>query len=222
MKKTKALGYAILAIFFVILNMIAFALPTHKAGTFWVAYVFTMIAFVAQIVIWKMAFCRANTLKSKFLGFPVVTIGIVYLASQMMVFSIFLVIPTLPIWSAIIICAIILGVSAMCMISAEIGREEIEQVETKVRLKVFNIEELQSEVELLADIETDNTVKTALDQLAEKIQFIDPMSDDTLADVETKISGKIMDLKTAGDKLPVIDEINSFLSDRNKKCKLLK
>ena len=39
MKKNKGMAYAILAIAFVLFNVIAFAVPTAKAATFWVAYV---------------------------------------------------------------------------------------------------------------------------------------------------------------------------------------
>ena len=45
MKKNKGMAYAVLAIAFVLFNVIAFAVPTAKTATFWIAYVFTVIAF---------------------------------------------------------------------------------------------------------------------------------------------------------------------------------
>lgn len=222
MKKNSIKGYVILGILFALISIIAFAVPTSKTATFWIAYVFTAAAFAAQIGIWKTALGKEETLKSKFLGFPIVHIGIVYAVIQVIAFAVFMFVPTLPAWSAIVVCSIIAGVSAVCMISANVGRNEIERVEAKVQKKVFYIRELQADIELLADNESDATVKTALTQLAEKIRFSDPMSNEQLADLENKISTKVAELKTASSKLVIITELNSLLAERNKKCKILK
>lgn len=222
MKKNSTKGYVILGILFVLISIIAFAVPTVKTATFWITYVFTAAAFAAQIVIWKTALGKGETLKSKFLGFPVVHIGIVYAVIQVIAFAVFMFVPTLPAWSAILVCSVIAGISAVCMISADAGRDEIERVEAKVQKKVFYIRELQADIELLADSETNADVKTALTQLAEKIRFSDPMSNEQLADLENKISIKAAELKTTTSKLEIITELNSLLDERNKKCKFLK
>lgn len=222
MKKNSTKGYVLLGILFVLVSIIAFAVPTAKTATFWIAYVFTAAAFAAQIGIWKTALGKEGTLKSKFLGFPIVHIGIVYAIIQVIAFAVFLFAPTLPTWSAIVVCPIIAGLSAVCMISADAGRNEIERVEAKVQNKVFYVREMQADIELLADNESDAAVKTALTHLAEKIRFSDPMSNEQLADLENKISIKAAELKTASSKLEIITELNSLLDERNKKCKILK
>ena len=222
MKKNSTKGYVILGILFALVSIIAFAVPTAKTATFWIAYVFTAAAFAAQIGIWKTALGKAETLKSKFLGFPVVHIGIVYAVIQVIAFAVFMFVPTLPAWSAIVVCSIIAGVSAVCMISADAGRNEIERVESKVQKKVFYIRELQADIELLADNESDATVKTALAQLAERIRYSDPMSSEQLADLENKISTKVAELKATASKMEIITELNSLLDERNEKCKILK
>ena len=221
MKKNSTKGYVILGILFALISIIAFAVPPVKTATFWIAYVFTAAAFAAQIIIWRTALGK-ETLKSKFLGFPVVHIGIVYTVIQVIAFAVFLLVPTLPAWSVIVVCSVIAGVSVVCMISADAGRNEIERVEAKVQKKVFYIRELQADIELLADNETNADVKKALTQLAEKIRFSDPMNNEQLADLEDKISTKIEELKTTSSQLEIITELNSLLDERNKKCKNLK
>ena len=221
MKKNSTKGYVILGILFVLISIIAFAVPTVKTATFWIAYVFTAAAFVAQIIIWNKALGK-ETLKSKFLGFPIVHIGIVYAIVQTVAFAVFLFVPALPVWSAIVVCSVIAGISVVCMISADAGRNEIERVEAKVQKKVFYIQELQADVELLAAAETDADTKAALTRLAEKIRFSDPMSNEQLADLENKISTKVLKLKTAANKVEIITELTSLLDERNKKCKILK
>lgn len=222
MNKNSTKGYAILAILFVLVSVIAFAVSAVKTGAFWISYAFTVIAFAAQLGIWKIALGREKTLKSKFLGFPIVHIGTVYLIIQIIAFAAFMFVPALPVWGAIVACAVIAGVSAVSMVVADIGRGEIERVDAKAQKKVFYVRELQADVELLANGEKDSEIKTALMQLAEKIRFSDPMSNEQLVDLEDRISEKTAELKTAANRAKIIAELNSLLDERNKKCKILK
>ena len=48
-------GYCIGIILFILFNITAFAIPTTRTTTFWITYVFTIIAFIAQIFIWNFA-----------------------------------------------------------------------------------------------------------------------------------------------------------------------
>lgn len=222
MKKNSSKSYFILSILFILVGVIAFAVPTAKTAAFWISYAFTVIAFAAQIIIWKAALGRSESLKSKFLGLPALHIGIVYLVVQVVALIVFLSIPTLPIWSAVVACAVIAGVSAVCMIASDVGRSEIDRVSAKVQEKTFYIKQLQADVELLAGAETDTATKSALAQLAEKIRYSDPMSDEQVADIEDRITAKIAELKSSTDKTEIINELNSLLDERNRKCKLLR
>ena len=222
MKKNKGMAYAVLAIAFVLFNVIAFAVPTAKTSTFWIAYVFAAVAFVSQIAIWKFAFKGADTLKSKFLGIPLISVGITYLIIQLIAFAIFMAFPIAPTWIAIVVCALILGISAICLIGTETGREEVGRVEEKVEKKVFYIKSLQVDIEMLASAETNADTKMALTKLAEKIRFSDPMSNEVLADIEAEITAKVKELKTAENKAEIIKVLDSFITERNKKAKLLK
>lgn len=222
MNKTRIKGYLILGILFAVTTAVVFAVPTQKTPAFWIVYAFTVVAFAAQLYIWKAALGRDNTLKSKFLGFPVLHIGIVYLIVQLVALAVFLIVPTLPVWCAMIACLVIAGASTVCMLSADVVRSEIERVEAKVQGKVFYIKSLQADVELLAKRETDPKVKAALVQLAEKIRFSDPMSHEQLAKLEAQLEIKVSELKNATNKAEILTEIVSLLDERNRKCKILK
>lgn len=222
MKKNKGMAYAVLTIAFVLFNIIAFAVPTVKTATFWTAYVFTDVAFVLQIAIWKFAFKGADTLKSKFLGIPLISVGITYLIVQIIAFAIFMALPLVASWIAIVVCALILGISAICLIGTETGREEVVRVEEKAEKKVFYIKSLLVDIEMLASTETDSDTKAALTKLAEKIRFSDPMSNDVLSDLEAEITAKVKELKTAENKAEIITVLDSLITERNKKAKLLK
>lgn len=222
MKKNKGMAYAVLGIAFVLFNVIAFVIPTVKTSTFWVAYVFTVIAFILQIAVWKFAFGGADTLKSKFLGISLISVGITYLIIQLIAFAVFMAFSLTASWIAIVVCVLILGISAICLIGTETGIEEINRVEEKVEKKVFYIKSLQADVEMLANSETDADTKAALTKLAEKIRFSDPMSSDALAELETEITEKVKELKIAENKAEIITVLDSLITERNKKAKILK
>ena len=61
-----------------------------------------------------------------------------------------------------------------------------------------------------------------LKKLAEKVRFSDPMSHDILGELESRISDKVEEMKTVTDKKVLIEEVTTLLTERNKKCKILK
>ena len=222
MKKNNLMSYLALGIVFALFNVIAFVIPTDKTATFWTAYVFSVVAFAVQIPLWKIALGKKDTLKSKFLGIPVIHVGITYLIIQLIAFAVFMVFPTLPVWLAVVICAIILAISALCAIAGQGGANEINRVEEKIKVKRAFIQFLQTDIEMLAESETDAETKAGLKKLAEKVRFSDPMSHEMLGELESRITAKVEEMKTATDKKVLISEVTALITERNKKCKILK
>ena len=89
MKKNSFLSYIALGIAFILFNVVAFIIPTDKNATFWCAYIFTVIAFLIQIPLWKIALGKKETLKNKFLGIPIIQVGFIYLVIQIIAFTLF-------------------------------------------------------------------------------------------------------------------------------------
>lgn len=222
MKKNNLMSYLSLGIVFALFNVIAFVIPTDKTATFWTAYAFSVVAFAVQIPLWKIALGKKDTLKSKFLGIPVIHVGITYLIIQLFAFAVFMIFPTLPIWLAVVVCTIILAISALCGVAGQVGANEINRVEEKIKVKRAFIQFLQTDIEILYDSETDTETKTALGKLAEKVRFSDPMSHEILGELESRIYAKVEEMKTATDKKALVGEIEILLIERNKKCKILK
>lgn len=222
MKKNNFMSYLALGIVFALFNVIAFVIPTDKTDTFWTAYVFSVVAFAVQIPLWKIALGKKDTLKSKFLGIPVIHVGITYLIIQLIAFAVFMIFPTLPVWLAVVVCAIILAISALCTIAGQAGANEINRVEEKIKVKRAFIQFLQIDIEMLAEAETDAETKATLKKLAEKVRFSDPMSHEMLGELESRISAKVEKMKTTADKKVLVGEVEALLVERNKKCKILR
>ena len=222
MKKNNLMSYRALSIVFALFNVIAFVIPTDKTATFWAAYAFSVVAFAVQIPLWKIAFGKKDTLKSKFLGIPVIHVGLTYLIVQLIAFAIFMIFPILPVWLVIVVCSIILAISALCAIAGQAGANEINRIEEKIKVKRAFIQFLQIDIEMLAETETDAETKTALKKFAEKVRFSDPMSHEILGELESRISAKVEEMKSVADKKSIIKDVDLLLTERNKKCKILK
>jgi hypothetical protein len=161
-------------------------------------------------------------LKSKFLGIPVIHVGLTYLIIQLIAFAIFMILPTLPVWLTVVVCTIILAISALCVIAGQAGANEINRVEEKIKVNRAFIQFLQTDIEMLAESEPDVETKSELKKLDEKVRFSDPMSHEMLRELESRISAKVEEMKTAADKKTLIEQIATLLTERNKKCKILK
>ncbi len=222
MKKNNLMSYLALGIVFVLFNVIAFVIPTDKTATFWTAYAFSLIAFAVQIPLWKIALGKKDTLKSKFLGIPIIQVGITYLIIQLIAFAVFMIFPTLPVWLAVVVCTIILAISALCAIAGQAGANEINRVEEKIKVKRAFIQFLQTDIEMLTENETNAETKAELKKLAEKVRFSDPMSHEMLGELESRISAKVEEMKIVSDKIALVREVEILLIERNKKCKILK
>lgn len=222
-KKNNLLFYSIFTAIFALFNILAFVIPSAKTVTFFIAYAFTCLAFVIQIFVWITSFKRGSSLKTKFFELPLLHIGVFYFAVQLFVFIFFMALPQLPIWSTIITCSVVLICAFLVFIIGKIGKREISRIEDTVKVKVFYIKSLQTDVELLVELENDEQVKTDLIALAEKIRYSDPMSSEALKDIEKEIFQKIELLKSeVNNKSAIIKEVEILLLKRNKKSKILK
>lgn len=214
--------YVVIGILFILFNVIAFAIPTTKTSAFWMGYVFTVIAFAVQASVWYLSISKKQDLKSKLLGSTVTYISVIYLIIQFVAFLVFMFISSVPSWCAILICVLILSTSVICMITTNSGTETIASTENKIAVKRQFIKDLQIEVEMLAEAETDSDIKQSLNALAKKIRLSDPMSNSSLSELEDELLSKVNTIESSSDKASAIKEAETLLLKRNKKVKALK
>lgn len=222
--KSKKSIMLIIAVLFVVFNVIAFAIPTQPSIGFWISYAFTVIAFAITLFIWFRFFKTNERIKSKFINLPILNICTYYIIVQIIAFLIFKFAYTLPAWMSIIVNVVILGIAIILLISVDKSADYIEAVGEKARGKVVFIQSLKAEIEGIAERVKDDSVREKIDALAEAIRFSDPMSDPSLEDSEKAISDKIIALKNAEEKdmESLIADINMLINERNRECKMLK
>ena len=218
----KRSGYLILAIVLIVFSVVAFAAPFEKTPVFWVSFAFGLLAICFQIPLWNKAL-NGETLKSKFLGFPVLLIGIAYLITQLIVSIIMMAVPGIRLWIAIIVDVFILTITCVLITSDGVARSAIEETEEKIQEKTSFIKGLKADIDILLSKETDTKVKEALRKLSEEIRYSDPMSNSALEGIEAEISEKMKSVSTAGEnKNNLISEISGLIKQRNIKCKAVK
>ena len=110
MKKNEIRIYIALAMIFAVFTMISFAVPFDRNGIFWLGYIFGVIAIVFQVYFLKISFFREGDAKSKFYGFPIARVGLIYLTVQMITSLIEMAIGKyIPFWIVLIINVLIIA-----------------------------------------------------------------------------------------------------------------
>lgn len=220
----------------VVYNIIFFTLPSIKSSSFWVSYIFGMMAIILNLGIILIAWNKATTTKSKFMGVPILIVGYKYAITQLISSAIFLlscIIPNvsenlktfkMPYYIPLIINSIIFIVYLIFVIIVDAARDEINHVEDNIKEKVIYIKDLQLELEIVVEKYKNDKYKEALVSLIEQIRFSDPISDKSLSSLENEIKKKINRLKGIEDNelLLEINKIEELLAERNKRCKILK
>ena len=228
MRKNSILGIAILTIITVIFNVIAFLLPETRSGTFWCGYIFTMIALLSQPLFFYTAFGNSISLKKTFLGISIAQCSVGYLTIQGIWGTVCLFAPAINVKIAVVISVVLLGFYLIAVISATLGRDVASDIDTKIKVKTFFIKSMLVDVETLV-AKTDNSeIKIELNKLIETVKYSDPMSNQALANVESRISDKYSELEQAAISdnfvgvISLCKDINALFIERDKKCKLLK
>ena len=188
MKKDTIRGIAALGILLILYILIVFLIPFVKTTVFWVSFVFTLIAFGVVAVSLYIAFVKNPDAKSKFYGFPIAKIGVIYGAAQLLVGLLFMALGKwAPVWLAVLVYAIALGAAVIGLISADAVREEIQRQDNKLKKDVSFMRNLQSKVNQMAT----QCAAPELRQFAEDIRYSDPVSSDALTDIERELAAAV-------------------------------
>lgn len=225
MNKDTIRGLVVLGVLLVLYILIAFLIPFVHTATFWVSFVFTLIAFAVVAASIYIAFIKNPDAKSRFYGFPIAKIGVLYGAVQLLAGIVFMALAAIvPAWVAVLVYAIALGAAVIGLISAEAVVSEIHTQDAKLKKDVTLMRSLQSKISQIAAQSEDAAIKA----LAEEFRYSDPVSSDAIADAETDLAAAVDELQIAyvdGDSEAVAKlcrKASALLAERNRLCKLNK
>lgn len=225
MKKDTIRAVAAGTITFVIYNLIAFVIPFAHTAAFWISYGFTLGAFVVVCASIHIAFVKNLDTKSRFYGFPIARIGVIYGVAQLIVsLAVMSLAKWTPWWIPTLVYAIGLGAAAIGLVSAEAVVDEIKTQDAKLKKDVSLMRSLQSKISQIAS----QTDYTAIKTLSEEFRYSDPVSNDALANAEADLAAAVDQLQAAfvdGDQDAVAQlcrKTTALLAERNRLCKLNK
>ncbi len=229
MKKDIIRGGICLAVLLVLYILIAFLIPFVHTATFWVSFEFTMVAFAVVAAVLYIAFVKDPDAKSKFYGFAIARIGVIYGVAQLAAGLLFMALSSwVPVWAAVLVYAIALGAAVIGLISADAVVEEIHVQDAKLKKDVSLMRSLQSKLNQMASQCDNPDAAAAVKKFAEELRYSDPVSSDALAEAERDLTAVIDELQSAvvdGDSSAVKQlcrKASGLLAERNRLCKLNK
>lgn len=229
MSKNRIRVALILTIILAVFTAIAFVIPFEKNAVFTIAYICGVFAILFQLYIFKTSFSGKGDARSKFYGFPIARLGIIYLILQLIVSIIEIALSKfVPVWAAVIINALILAFALIGCITAETMRDEIVRQDTTLKKDVHNMRELQSISAAAASQCEDAGLKETLKKLADEFRYSDPISSDKTKDLENDMLSRFGDLQQAiadddieGAKA-LSQKLLQCLKERNRICAMNK
>lgn len=224
MKKNTVRSALIGILLLVVYHVIVFVVPFTHDGVFWTSYSFGWAAFVVLELGAYFGLGRKDDAKSKFYGFPIVRLAMIYFGVQMVLSFVAMAVSVVPVWAATVVYVILLALAALGMIGADAVVDEIHRQDTKLKKDVTFMRSLQSKVNQMAT----QTDVPEVRKFAEDVRYSDPVSSETLTEIERDLAAAVDELQTAivdGDRdtiLTLCRKASNVLSERNRICKLNK
>ena len=220
----------LLAVFDLVVFLVRPVIPGYVINydvRFWVAWVAVHAAFIGALVCAYRAF-QASNARKMFYSLPLITVSWTAIILMAVAASVLIAIPNCPAWVAAIVCVLVLAFNAIAVIKASWAAEAVEKIDDKVKEQTSFIKNLTVAAEgILARAKSD-AVKAECKKVFEAVRYSDPISSPDLSLEDAKITVKMDEFASAvgaddAEKAKEIaDELTILVSDRNKKCKILK
>lgn len=218
---------AIFAIIGIALTVVTIVLPIEKSASVICVYSFSMFTIVFAGVMTVYALGRPKKLISKFLGYPLYRLVVIYMVIQLILAAIVYAVQPyyeIPVWITISVSIVLLGFFAICCITAENVRDVIEEIDSKETQSIESITFFQLDIADMVDSCQVNEVRSALKSLQNKLKYSDPVSSPETIEKENQIRQLLGDLKKDLNKkqadtlLDQIRIIGNLVESRNRIC----
>ena len=216
---------------FVVFNLVVFVSPgwdglPKYTGSFWAAYAFTTVAFIAHLLLTLWAFKDAEDSKSRmFLNIPIITISYTGLIVSVIAGALCMLNSLLPTWVAVVAMAILLLIYVVSIARTKIAIDVVEQTGAKVAATTSTIKSLRSEAQALVAKASTPEAKDICTKISEALRYADPVSNDMTASIEREIGTKLSELgnslnnKDENAIFSIGNELVSLIEERNLKCR---
>ena len=228
MKKETKQALVVGAVVFIAYNLAAFMIPCLKTPVFWISWCFTLLAFAVAGYAVYTSLIQKTDVKSRFYGFPIARIGVIYLVAQALIGGVFMSFgDVLPWWLAVVVFAAGFAVAVIGLVSADAVVDQIQEMDDKLKRDVSVMRALQSKVGAMSAA-CEGEAATAVQELAEELRYSDPVSSEAIAEAEDNLAAAIDAVQAAiaagntDDVKLLCKKASAVLAERNRLCKLNK
>lgn len=216
-------------IIFIVYTVITFVIwGDDKEEGFWLGWTFSLIATGITVAVPFLVVKDGKEIPSILNGFSIPYFTYIYFVAQLVLGLFCMILNEGPMALLVILEVILHAVYSFLIISSVMGKNVISGIEQKQKEKVYYVKSIASDLALVAGKIKDEELKKKAEKVAEIAKYSDPMSSPSLAGIESAISVKVEELKTALDENKtenvgeILDKIEEKFLERNEKCKLLK
>lgn len=236
MKIRSIISVAILAMFFILYNIcfwIFTAVFTMFSGGvgFWTSYVMMLFVFVVVGATFVVNLLTKSEPKDAFLRFPIYVHSIVYFVLALIATSLFMIVDlyVFRIWFiSIPVNLIMLTLHIVILVSAFFVKNHIKNLDDKVKDKTNFVRLLKVDVDVIAETAVDPAVREAYISLSDQVKYSDPMSHESLFELEKQILECMSFAKRCVEQgkndaaIQNCQIASRMLFERNEKVKVLK
>lgn len=222
-KDKSAVGLALIyAVLFLVFNTIVFLLCDSFTNVFWISYAFVVISFITNIICTVYSF-KDMTVEAAFYGIPLASLALYYLIAETIIGSLFIAFQQAGFKLAFIVQLVLFAIFMVTAVIAFMARTAVEEINQSYKSKADYNSRILVEVEILMERCAEPKLKESLRELAEVINYSDPMSNESVAAVEDRILQRISELKYyveqghRDESEKAIDDIKSLYIERNKR-----
>ena len=221
-------------ILYALFCVITFVTPAKLFGInrfilpgFWIGFAMITLTFVLHLVVTYLA-VRGGDSKKVFNRIPMIHASISALGLMFVVGVIVMVIPVIPTWIGIILCAAALAIYAIGVLKAGAAASIVGGIDDKVKQQTSFTRFMTADAQALAGRAGTPEAAEAVNKVVDALRYSDPMSNPALAGIEGNIARRFGDLSgavEAGDNDAVVSiskEVVDMIRDRNNRVKMLK
>jgi hypothetical protein len=204
----------------------------YNGPAFWISYAMMMIAFFAVIAVFLITLFVKAEPKDAVLRMPIFYHAIIYFCLELVVSSAFIridVFVSTRYWVvALLVQLIMLSLFIVIIITSFFVKNHVQTLDNKVKDKTNFIKLLKVDVDMIAEMSADPEVRKAYLDLSEQVRYSDPMSHESLFELEKQIleclsfAKRAVELEKNDAALQNCYIASRLLFERNEKTKALK
>ena len=225
MRKNYGRGWiAVLVLFLAaVYSVLLFALKSVVLISQWVAYGYTITAFILLLLDAIVPFSASK--KYPMLDLPMSIMTCVYFIAQLILGGIVaMCMPNLSLTTAIVIGFVLLAGYVVVTLVLMAGSRHTMSIDEQDTKNICAIRKMKLDLDTITSIVSDTTVKQSLKVLSEKVAYSDPVSTSDLRQIEERINNNISLLREDAENGEIdqvvkrIEKISHMIDERSNLC----